>query len=62
MAVRRIASGVLCVAADCCATPAAADDYPVAEGHYTSVSDPGWIYFLSPRGYGGVSQTVGGTR
>ncbi len=43
------------------ASPAAADPspsedtnvYPVAQGYYTSVSDPGWIYFLTPTGIGG---------
>ena len=35
------------------ATPAAADTYPEAQGHYTSPEDPGWVYFLSPPGYGG---------
>ena len=53
MFVRGFALGALCVAAVWVATPAAADDYPVADGNYTSAADPGWIYFLSPRGYGG---------
>jgi hypothetical protein len=51
--VRSFAVGALCVAAVWVAPPGAADDYPVADGNYTSAADPGWIYFLSPRGYGG---------
>jgi hypothetical protein len=37
----------------CIATPAAADPYPEAHGRYTTPDDPGWVYFLSPPGYGG---------
>jgi hypothetical protein len=51
--MRVLAAGALCVAAVGVASPAAADDYPVADGNYTTASDPGWIFFLSPRGYGG---------
>ncbi len=51
--MRGITAGAVCVAAVCCAPLAGADDYPVAEGNYISTADPGWIYFLSPRGYGG---------
>ena len=38
----------------CTAAPAAAEPYQVADGHYTSAADPGWVFFLSPPGYGGV--------
>ncbi|MEI6251940.1 MAG: hypothetical protein WCP30_03965 [Mycobacteriaceae bacterium] len=55
MALRTVSVSVaLCAAAVCTPTPATADPYPVAQGHYTSVSDPGWIYFLTPPGYGGA--------
>ena len=55
------ALATLSVIAFYAASPAAADPppsddtnvYPVAQGHYTSVSDPGWIYFLTPTGIGG---------
>jgi hypothetical protein len=50
---RAFAAGAACVAVVGVAAPAAADDYPVADGNYTSAADPGWVYFLSPRGYGG---------
>jgi hypothetical protein len=53
MFARGVAVGALSVAAIWVAAPGAADDYPVADGDYTSATDPGWIYFLSPRGYGG---------
>ena len=52
MMALRVMSAVA-AAAVCTATPAAADPYPEAPGHFTSPDDPGWIYFLSPRGYGG---------
>lgn len=34
------------------------DPYPVAQGNYTSPGDPGWIFFLSPPGYGGARDGV----
>lgn len=51
---RLVAALALCAAAVWVASPAAADPYPVAQGDYTSPSDPGWIFFLSPPTYGGV--------
>lgn len=63
MALRRtLALATLSAIAFCAASPAAGDPspsddinvYPVAQGHYTSVSDPGWIYFFTPTGVGGV--------
>ena len=59
MVLRRIpALATLSAIALYAASPAAADPspsddtnvYPVAQGHYTSVGDPGWIYFLTPMG------------
>lgn len=52
--MRTIAAVALSVCALWAATPALAEPYPVGQGHYTSPSDPGWIFFLSPRGYGGT--------
>lgn len=46
--------GATLAAAWCTAAPAVAEPYPVADGDYTSPADPGWIFFLSPPGYGGV--------
>lgn len=53
LALRLIGATAL-AGALCTAAPAAAEPYPVADGHYTSAVDPGWVFFLSPPGFGGV--------
>ena len=50
----RLIGAMALAGALCAAAPAVAEPYPVADGHYTSAADPGWIFFLSPPGYGGV--------
>ena len=54
MLALRLIGAMALAGALCAAAPAAAEPYPVADGHYTSAADPGWIFFLSPPGYGGV--------
>lgn len=45
--------------ATCWAPIAGAEPYPVAEGNYTSADDPGWVFFLSPPGYGNFGCGIG---
>lgn len=58
-AIGPVCAAVLCVASPASADPAdPGDPYPVAQGNYTSADDPGWIFFLSPAGYGGARDGV----
>lgn len=50
----RLIGAMALAGALCAAAPAVAEPYPVADGHYTSAVDPGWVFFLSPPGFGGV--------
>ena len=53
-----VSAAALLAAAPALADPPGPQPWPVADGHYTSTGDPGWIYFLSPQGYGGARDGV----
>lgn len=38
---------------------AGADPYPVAQGNYTAADDPGWVFFVTPPGYGNFGCGIG---